>query len=183
VDSHGRVNLPSQAAEVFFPLHHPEPKQAMSQHVVLAGMPFRLLNTGKMMLLWAFFGTCIGAGCGPSDAGMVGIIAGMIAGVIIMPWLGLVLGLLGAEVRCTLIGGVQGTIVGLLAGVACGVTPIAYVVHSGLIGGALAGGTVPFVLGQFQRTGRLMFGLLGLFLYALSGTVSRRAVRTETIRS
>jgi hypothetical protein len=109
-----------------------------------------------MMFLWTLFGMFIGAGSGVEASGFAEVLAGIIAGALVMPWPGLCVGLLGGEVQPTLLGGVTGAIVGMFTAILCPVAPILPVAQVGLIGGALAGATVPMFMGQLRWQGKVL---------------------------
>jgi hypothetical protein len=93
-----------------------------------------------MALLWVVFGVVCGVTAQPPE-GLLRYVAGAIAGVLVLPGFGVVFGLLGAQVRPTLLGGTCGAGVGALAGLVTGLANPLLVISAGLLGGALVGGT------------------------------------------
>src|SRR5262245_48238850 len=67
-----------------------------------------------MMALWMGFGTVVGSSLMPGNP--VGILSGVIAGAIVLPWIGMFLGLMGGLVKDSLVGGVNGMLVAALYG-------------------------------------------------------------------
>jgi hypothetical protein len=118
----------------------------------------------RMMLLWMLFGMFIGVTGEAGASGFIGALAGLIAGALVMPWLGLCAGLLGAEVKPTLIGATAGALVGTLSGALWSEACPWSVGHVVLIGGALAGATVPVLTGQVKRQVELIGRVFGSLL-------------------
>jgi hypothetical protein len=81
---------------------------------VLRPAPFRSLakRVLAMMALWMFFGVIVGSTL--LKGNLVGVVSGAIAGAIVLPWLGMFLGLLGGSVKDSFLGGVTGVLVYLL---------------------------------------------------------------------
>jgi hypothetical protein len=100
----------------------------------------------SMMLLWMVFGTFVGAVGSPFHEGAVRIAAGAIAGMLVLPPLGLVLGLLGGQVRDVLLWGSGGWVLGAMAGLLLGAEPI-FLANVGLV----MGGTFGATLGSMVR--------------------------------
>jgi hypothetical protein len=94
-----------------------------------------------MVLVWLLFGVLMGVGTQPAEAGIISLIAGAIAGVLLLPWLGIVLGLMGGRARETLIGGLWGLLVGAVAAVAFGNEGVLHKASAGLVAGGLTGAT------------------------------------------
>jgi hypothetical protein len=65
-----------------------------------------------MMSLWTLYGLIVGSSV--LGGNFIGIISGAIAGAIILPWLGMVLGLMGGPVKDSLLGGIAGALVATL---------------------------------------------------------------------
>jgi hypothetical protein len=62
----------------------------------------------NVVLVWLLFGVVVGAGSGPPDSGVLGLVSGMIAGMMVLPFLGAVLGLLGGHAKEALLGAACG---------------------------------------------------------------------------
>jgi hypothetical protein len=95
-----------------------------------------------MVLVWLLLGVVVGAGSGPPGDGVIGVVAGVIAGVMILPLVGAALGLMGGRAREALFGAVLGVLAGALVGLA-GEGAILPKVSTCLVAGALAGATFP----------------------------------------
>ena len=93
--------------------------------------------------VWLLFGVVVGAGSQPTEGGMLGVVAGIIAGVLVLPWLGVVLGLMGGRARETLLGGLPALLVGAAAGLAVGQADVVRWAGACLVFGGLAGATFP----------------------------------------
>src|SRR5262249_39602273 len=65
-----------------------------------------------MMALWMGFGVVVGSSILPGN--VIGVLSGAIAGAIIMPWLGMLLGLMGGPAKDSLLGGTAGALVDML---------------------------------------------------------------------
>lgn len=105
----------------------------------------------QMSLLWLTFGIVVGAASALPDGDVIRIISGIIAGMIILPVFGALLGLLGGRWRETLAGGVAGAIVGFGVGVATGQAEILALANVGLVGGAIVGATFLSFANHFRR--------------------------------
>src|SRR5215831_8574991 len=68
------------------------------------------IATLQMSLLWLGFGIVVGAVSALPDGDVVRIISGIIAGMIVFPVIGALLGVMGGRWRETLVGGVAGLI-------------------------------------------------------------------------
>ncbi len=114
----------------------------------------RVLTT---MFLWVGFGIFLGVLTAPAGRGLIPIIAGAVAGVIVLSPLGIFFGLLGGSRRITLVSGVVGLGLGLgvdLTGVVRdGPSPAAV----GLLMGGLIGATV---VSLYYRLPRLVLVLV-----------------------
>jgi hypothetical protein len=100
-----------------------------------------------MALLWALFGALCGA-CPhlASGGNIIGILSSAIAGVIVTPVLGVLIALLGGQLKPTLLGGIWGAMIGVLAGFVGGAANAPLTADFGLLVGGMAGGTFPQVL-------------------------------------
>jgi hypothetical protein len=112
-----------------------------------------------MACLWLFFGALIGA-CTPvaRDGSLIGVVSGMLAGMIVLPFLGVGLGVAGGQVMPTLVGGSFGAVCAVLAGFAHGSESFHDPLCFGLILGGLAGGTISVItwwIALFRRVLRL----------------------------
>jgi hypothetical protein len=106
-----------------------------------------LRRVRDMVLVWLLFGGICGACSDLARSGSwVGIVSGVLAGMIVMPFLGVFLGLAGARVRPTLIGGGLGGLLGALLATVVGSPSPTMVASFGLILGGLTGGTIGAML-------------------------------------
>jgi hypothetical protein len=99
------------------------------------------INVARMTLLWLALGIMVGMLSSPFDEGIVRIVAGIIAGMIICPLIGAFLGLIGAQWRETLMGAIAGLGLGFCLGVASGVAEVRPLANVSMVGGALVGAT------------------------------------------
>ena len=76
--------------------------------------PFRVVvkRVLAMMALWMGFGCVVGSNLMPGN--VIGLLSGAIAGAIVLPWLGMCLGLMGGPVKDSLLGGFAGALVAML---------------------------------------------------------------------
>jgi len=65
-----------------------------------------------MTILWMGFGVFVGSTMMPGN--LIGIVSGAISGAIVLPWLGMFLGLIGGPTKDSFFGGVSGLLVALL---------------------------------------------------------------------
>lgn len=95
-----------------------------------------------MTLLCLLFGAVAGAATAPRG-GAVALISGALAGMIILPPLGAVLGLLGGRPKDTLFGGLCGLAIGALAAAVAGEADMLGRANLTLIEGIIVGATFP----------------------------------------
>lgn len=105
----------------------------------------------RMTLLWLGIGIAVGILSAPPERGIVGMIAGAIAGIIVMPFMGAFLGLIGGQWRETLLGGLAGLILGFGLGIASGVPELRPAANVGLVGGAIVGATFFSYVGYLRK--------------------------------
>jgi hypothetical protein len=95
---------------------------AQSSKTIQASLPFPLRVLVRRMLamaaLWTLFGIVVGSALMPGDA--IGLLAGAIAGALVLSGMGLLLGLLGGRVAESFVGGLAGALVALISGVLAG---------------------------------------------------------------
>jgi len=103
----------------------------------------------RMLAVWFVFGSFVGGTSGPGRD-LIGILSGALAGVIVIAWLGALLGLIG-EARITFFAGLFGALVGLLYGVLSGGAGVLYNMNLALIIGAIVGATFPALLSRLLR--------------------------------
>jgi hypothetical protein len=116
-----------------------------------------------MALLWLVFGGACGACSDPARGGnLIGLASGILAGMIVLPVLGVFLGLAGARVAPSLVGGCFGGAFAGLLGMALGALTPLYLASFGIILGGLAGGT----LGAMVWWINLLSRVLGMSLRA-----------------
>jgi hypothetical protein len=113
-----------------------------------------LRRVGYMALLWLVIGAVVGASVVRPGTGTPNLLAGVVAGMIVLGSLGILLGLIGGRWNEAAVGAASGQSIGLIAGV-LGVTggPV-LLTTTGLIFGALVGSTI---VGVFYRLPRLIF--------------------------
>jgi hypothetical protein len=104
-------------------------------------------NVLRMTLLWLAFGPVVGVLSSPLEEGIIRIVAGMIAGVIVCVPCGVLMGLIGGQWRESLVGGVAGLTLGLSVGMVTGFSELMAAGNVGLVGGAMVGATVFTYLG------------------------------------
>jgi hypothetical protein len=109
----------------------------------------------KMTLLWLLFGALVGAVSQPPEMGLVGVVAGMIAGMTVLPVVGVCLGLVGGRVRPAAAGAVAGLAVGALGGLWLGDGNVLRLAQIGLVCGALVGGSASALVAWSQFLLRL----------------------------
>jgi hypothetical protein len=98
-----------------------------------------------MILLWVVLGAVTGAASAPVGSGPGGIVFGIIGGILVLPWLGAVLGLIGARCPETIFGAVCGATIGTVGGVFSGPAVLCNPAGLCLILGGLVGATFPQV--------------------------------------
>lgn len=99
----------------------------------------------QMTAAWLFLGALVGIGTGATSGGsLAAIVSSVLAGMILFPPVGLLLGLIGGRPKETLLGAAAGAIVGALLGAVAG--PIEITTHALLVG-ALGGATLrPYLM-------------------------------------
>lgn len=128
----------------------------MAQETIQAATPTFALRSIvvavlQMSLLWLVFGVIVGAGTALPDGDAVRIVAGIIAGMIILPVIGAFLGLIGGRWRETLVGGIAGFLLAGSIGLATAQANLFPLANVGLVGGAIVGGTFLSFLNHFRR--------------------------------
>jgi hypothetical protein len=98
-----------------------------------------------MACLWGLFGVLVGVATLSRPLNAAGVIAGMVAGLIILVPLGVLLGLAGGRPGLTLVGGVGGTGLGAVTGLLAGAPDAPHLASMGLISGAVTGATLHLV--------------------------------------
>jgi hypothetical protein len=111
-----------------------------------------------MALLWVALGVVLGAGSTSFKGGAIGVVSGAIAGILILPFLGGFLGLIGGRPQETLFGALSGLVVGAAAGALHGSADLPAQVTFTLMLGALVGATFP---GMFRRVKQTFLSMLG----------------------
>src|SRR5262249_25357369 len=105
----------------------------------------------NMTLLWLAFGALVGAGSMPPEAGTIGLLSGAIAGMLLLPFLGSVLGLMGGQCLETLAGALWGLMVGAAAAALTADADLLLKAALGLLVGGLAGATFPGLCRLFRQ--------------------------------
>jgi hypothetical protein len=131
--------------------------QGFSESAGLEALRGLLRHARNMMLLWLAFGVVVGACITPPGGGWIGLVSYALAGMIMLPPVGLLFGMIGARWRESLICGVLGLLLGALAGLAGGQVGIASAF--GLIFGGFVGATF---LAFFYRLPRLLLSRFSL---------------------
>jgi len=108
------------------------------------------LRVRNMVLLWLALGALIGAWTSPARGGLLDVVAGAIAGTLILTPLGAALGLLGGRHDETMIGALAGFILGSLAALGAG-GDLAFLSCTGLLGGGLLGATLAGLFWRLPR--------------------------------
>ena len=124
-----------------------------NSHAAIRALPHQgsaLGRSVRMALLWGSFGLGIGAMTAP-PAGPLAVLSFMIAGVLVLPWLGAFLGLIGGKVLASLCGGLAGATLGLLGGVLNADVASSRLTSLGLIMGGTLGANVTAFLFWTQR--------------------------------
>jgi hypothetical protein len=99
-------------------------------------------RVAQMACLWGLFGLVVGVATLPGAPNVVGVVAGMVAGLLVLLPFGVSLGLLGGEPGPTLFGGVSGAGLGVVTGLLSATGGTAHVASVALLGGAAAGATL-----------------------------------------
>jgi hypothetical protein len=114
----------------------------------------------RMILLWIGFGAVVGVSSSPSDGGIGDKIAGAVAGMMVLPWLGLALGLVGGRWKEALLGAMCGAGCGIAGGIVIGPANVALAVSICLLIGGLAGATFPIMSRVQSRVASRITGWL-----------------------
>ena len=114
------------------------------------------LRARDLAVLWLAFGVVVGACTTPAGGGWVCLVAGAIAGIIVLTPVGMVLSLIGARPRETMVCGLGGLALGALAGMA-GSAEVGPAAAFGLVFGGMVGATF---VAFFYRLPRLLLGRL-----------------------
>lgn len=125
--------------------------------IVTVGAILRRIR--DMACLWLFFGALVGA-CTPvaRDGNLIGVVSGMLAGMIVLPFLGVGLGVAGGQVMPTLVGGTFGAVCAVGASLTQGSGSFHDPLCFGVVLGGLAGGTISVItwwITLFKRILRL----------------------------
>lgn len=113
-----------------------------------------------MSLLWLGFAVTVGPSTAPAEHGVIGLVAGALAGLIILVPVGVLLGLLGAGWKQTLCGALGGLLLGAAIGFLGGHTDAVRRAGTGLLTGALVGATLPAMLYRMRALGQTLAALL-----------------------
>lgn len=112
----------------------------------------------RMILIWGLLGILVGAATSPGRGEPIGVISGIIAGVLVLPWLGAVVGLFGGDARTTAGAAFCGALVAPLVTSLGGTSDLLHSASFGVVAGGLVGGTaLPFL-----RAARAVLALVGL---------------------
>lgn len=113
----------------------------------------------QMMLLWTLLGALLGAGTGIQDGGILGIVSGMIAGVILLPWMGLILGLMGGDIKSSAIGAFSALVFMLACSAPRPAAEAGRLVGVAIIVGGIIGATFPLVTMPYKLCFAALQGL------------------------
>jgi hypothetical protein len=113
--------------------------------------PLRLLvkRVLGMMALWTLFGLIVGSTS--LGGNIIGILSGAMAGAIVLPWLGMILGLMGGPAKDSLVGGVTGALVAVIYSFLRAGVIDSYTVNICLIIGGIMGANFAFLLAFRKR--------------------------------
>jgi hypothetical protein len=95
--------------------------------------------------LWLVIGVLIGIGCQPLE-GIVTIVSGALAGALLLPWLGILLGVLGGGVAESALGAMTGGFAGIFASVIKGEVSFVHQANIGIFIGGVMGANFATVL-------------------------------------
>jgi len=112
-----------------------------------------------MALLWLGFGVFIGAAPHLARPSVIGVVAGLLAGVIVLTPMGVILGLIGGLWKETLAGGALGLLFGLGVGLVAGQGDLLRQANLFVIMGGLAGATLPAMLRTLRKSVLLVLRL------------------------
>jgi hypothetical protein len=104
-----------------------------------------------MVLLWLGLGAVIGVLSAPPNCGVIGFLAGALAGMIVLPAVGALFGLLGGRWREALVGAASGVGCGVAVSFFIGSNWLASSVSLHLLLGACAGATLPQLCRLYLR--------------------------------
>lgn len=106
----------------------------------------------RMMSAWLALGALVGIGSGATAVGAATtVLANMLAGMILFPPVGLLLGLIGGRARESLLGAAVGAILGAALGAVAGPAGLVETATHALLVGALAGATLRPYLAVARR--------------------------------
>ena len=131
------------------------------KHSPLRAVLQRLMTMG---LAWMLMGLLLGMVAG-RGSGLIGFVAALTAGAVVLTPVGLLLGLIGARASESLIGGILGLAVGVGAALLLGQPNPRDLAAAGLTTGAVIGATV---VAAFYRLPRLIAGRLSARFGALA---------------
>jgi hypothetical protein len=121
-------------------VHYPRSKKPWPSSDVWRSLARRVVS---MLLLWLALGAVVGVLSAPPGGGPIGFLAGAVAGMIVLPVLGVAFGVLGGHWRATLLGASCGLVSGCAAALVVGSTRLGLSASLCLIVGACAGATFP----------------------------------------
>jgi hypothetical protein len=105
-----------------------------------------------MMIVWACFGIPVGICSAPGRDSALNLLSGIIAGVIVLPWVGALLALLGGEVLPVVLGGMAGAVLGALTAGLAAPAALFHTAGVGLVGGGIVAATFFSFLRQARQT-------------------------------
>jgi hypothetical protein len=108
-------------------------------------------RVGSMAAVWLLFGAMVGACSRPPGAGLLGLVSFMLAGMLLLPFLGALLGALGGRSREALIGGAWGLTWGVILARGGQDPDVGAKAAVTLLVGGIAGATLFPVLGEVWR--------------------------------
>ena len=111
--------------------------------------PAFLQRTLGMAGLWMLFGIVVGSGA--LWGNLLSTVSGAIAGALVLPWLGMLLGLLGGSIKDCLLGGLAGALFATYFSLLRNGWIGAYQFNLGLLIGGMIGATFVSLLAVKQR--------------------------------
>jgi len=118
-----------------------------------------LRSSGKRVAsltgVWTAFGVLTGLLVIPPTS-LIALVSGVLAGTIVLCPLGLLLGLLGGEVKLSLAGGLAGAALGAFTALTLAPSGLTHVISVGLLSGGLAGATCSVLLAWVRSLSRVL---------------------------
>lgn len=132
-------------------MHENRTRAMPEQETLRPSAPAPARRVRNMAGAWLLVGALTGAASTPPGGEAVDILCFVLAGVVVMPVMGVVLGLLGGGAKEALLSAAFGGALGAAAGLALGARPLLSLVSLGLVNGGLVGATFGPVLRLARR--------------------------------